>query len=85
VTLGEDHATPRPAVGAARADGLRPRPEPDPAAVALVAAAVDAVWPRPAPPPPVDDAANPAHRAWRFSGRWWSRPVAVRRDRPWIG
>lgn len=19
---------------------------------------------------------------WRFSGRWWSRPVAVRRDRP---
>jgi hypothetical protein len=21
--------------------------------------------------------------AWRFSGRWWRRPVAARRDRPW--
>ena len=21
--------------------------------------------------------------AWRFSGRWWARPVAVRRYRPW--
>jgi hypothetical protein len=20
--------------------------------------------------------------AWRFSGRWWARPVAARRDRP---
>jgi hypothetical protein len=20
---------------------------------------------------------------WRFSGRWWSKPVALRRDRPW--
>lgn len=20
---------------------------------------------------------------WRFSGRWWSKPVPVRRDRPW--
>ncbi len=65
-------------------DGLRPRPAPDPAVVALVAAAVDAAWPRPTPPR-ADDAANPAHRAWRFSGRWWSRPVAVRRDRPWVG
>lgn len=21
--------------------------------------------------------------AWRFSGRWWRRPVAARRERPW--
>ena len=21
--------------------------------------------------------------AWRFSGRWWSRPIAARRVRPW--
>jgi hypothetical protein len=21
---------------------------------------------------------------WRFSGRWWARPVAARRDRPWV-
>lgn len=20
---------------------------------------------------------------WKFSGRWWSKPVALRRDRPW--
>jgi hypothetical protein len=20
--------------------------------------------------------------AWRFSGRWWARPTAIRRDRP---
>jgi len=28
-----------------------------------------------------DGASTPA---WRFSGRWWSRPVASRRDRPWF-
>jgi hypothetical protein len=21
--------------------------------------------------------------AWRFSGRWWARPAATRRERPW--
>jgi hypothetical protein len=21
--------------------------------------------------------------AWRFSGRWWRLPIAVRRERPW--
>jgi hypothetical protein len=20
---------------------------------------------------------------WRFSGRWWNKPVLLRRDRPW--
>jgi hypothetical protein len=20
---------------------------------------------------------------WRFAGRWWTKPVPVRRDRPW--
>jgi hypothetical protein len=28
-----------------------------------------------------DDATRPP--TWRFSGRWWSRPVPVRRFRPW--
>lgn len=60
--------------------GLHPRPEPDAAVVALVAAAVDQVWPRPvAAEPP----APPDHLRWRFSGRWWSRPVPARRERPW--
>ncbi len=23
------------------------------------------------------------HEPWRFSGRWWNKPVPLRRDRPW--
>jgi hypothetical protein len=48
-------------------------------AVAIVAA-VEALWPR-----PVVSAAPPMSRraSWRFSGRWWSVPLPVRRDRPW--
>jgi hypothetical protein len=64
---------------AAAPPGIAPRPEIDPAVLAVIAAAVDQSWPRrvapadPAPPGP----------AWRFSGRWWSKPTAVRRERPW--
>jgi len=54
----------------------------DPAVLAVLAAAVDQVWPRPvavaAEPPP-------GPPAWRFSGRWWSRPETTRRARPWTG
>jgi hypothetical protein len=59
--------------------GLLPRPEPDPLIVAAIAAAVEMTWPRPAPP----DEQDPAHQSWRFSGRWWMKPTALRRDRPW--
>ena len=48
--------------------------------LAAIVAAVELTWPRPvvvAPP------AEPPTPAWRFSGRWWSRPVVARRDRPW--
>jgi hypothetical protein len=47
---------------------------------AAIVAALEALWPRPviAAAPP----SRPAN-AWRYSGRWWSRPVAARRDRPW--
>jgi len=54
----------------------------DPAVLAVLAAAVDQAWPRPvvvAEPPP----AGPP--AWRFSGRWWTRPETTRRDRPRTG
>ncbi len=46
---------------------------------AAIVAAIEALWPRPVvvPEPP----RRPS--AWRFSGRWWSRPVPARRDRPW--
>jgi hypothetical protein len=58
------------------------RPEPDPVVLALVASAADQVWSRPIV---LGDEADPAHRVWRFSGRWWSKPTPLRRERPWSG
>jgi hypothetical protein len=55
------------------------RPTPSDEEAVAIAAAVEALWPRPvvvvesAPPP----------NAWKFSGRWWTRPVPARRDRPY--
>jgi hypothetical protein len=48
--------------------------------LAAIVAAVEAAWPRPAA------VAGPPDRpaAWRFSGRWWAKPIPVRRDRPWV-
>jgi hypothetical protein len=46
---------------------------------AAIVAAVEALWPRPV----VErEQAPPTRSAWRFSGRWWSRPIPIRRDRP---
>lgn len=49
--------------------------------VAAIVSAVDAVLSRPV----VIDAEPESVTSppWRFSGRWWTRPVAARRDRPW--
>jgi hypothetical protein len=58
---------------------LRPRPDIDPAVLSAITATVQLAWPRPAPP----DEHDPVHDAWRFSGRWWHKPVPLRRDRPW--
>lgn len=54
------------------------RPTPTDEELAAIVAAVEMSWPRPVvlsttpkgPPP------------WRFSGRWWRLPVALRRERP---
>ena len=54
----------------------------DPAVLAALAAAVDQVWPRPVV---VVDEQPIGPPAWRFSGRWWTRPATTRRDRPWTG
>jgi hypothetical protein len=62
--------------------GIARRPEIEPEVLAVLAAAVDQAWPRPRLTVPVESAGPPA---WRFSGRWWSRPATVRRDRPWAG
>jgi hypothetical protein len=56
---------------------IRPTPTED-EAIAIVAA-VDAAWPRAVV---VADPEASVPR-WRFSGRWWTKPIAARRDRPW--
>jgi hypothetical protein len=58
---------------------LLPRPMPSPEVMAAIAAAAQLVWPQPAAP----DAQDPVHDTWRFSGRWWAQPAAMRRARPW--
>jgi hypothetical protein len=55
-------------------------PGPTPQQLAAIAAAVELVWPRPVVVAP--DAPRQSD-AWRFSGRWWTRPVVQRRERPW--
>ena len=60
---------------------LAPRISPAPTdeeAVAIVAA-VEAMWPRGVM---LVESDEPRTAAWRFSGRWWSRPLPQRRDRP---
>ena len=54
----------------------------DPEVLAVLASAVDQVWPRPVVVVPEPATGPPA---WRFSGRWWTRPATTRRDRPWTG
>ncbi len=49
--------------------------------MAAIVAAYEALHPKIVVVAGDDDAAAPP--AWRFSGRWWSRPVPVRRVRPW--
>lgn len=62
---------------------IRPtiRPVPTDEEAAAVAAAVQALWPQ-----PVAEAEPVGRRrsGWRFSGRWWSVPLPIRRDRPWV-
>lgn len=52
--------------------------EPSDDEVAAIVAAIEVTWPR-----PVATAAEPVLPRWRFSGRWWTKPVPLRRQRPW--
>lgn len=54
------------------------QPSPSDDEVVAIMAAMEVLWPRPV----VADDASGRSTAWRFSGRWWARPIAVRRDRP---
>lgn len=53
---------------------------PSAAVLAVIAAAVDQVWPRPVAE--VVTGPDQDRASWRFSGRWWSRPMLLRRERP---
>jgi len=57
-------------------------PAPSEEEVVAIMAAYEALWPKAVMLGA--EVANPAGEAsrWRFSGRWWSKPVALRRDRP---
>jgi len=46
--------------------------------VAAIVAAIELSWPRAAAA-----AEREAPLRWRFSGRWWTKPVPLRRNRPW--
>jgi hypothetical protein len=47
--------------------------------VAAIVAAIDALWPRPAR---FESAPVGRVPTWRFSNRWWNKPLAIRRERP---
>jgi len=53
---------------------------PSPEEVAAIIAAAEVLWPR--APQEAALAVDPTE--WRFSGRWWSKPHAVQRTRPWV-
>lgn len=55
--------------------GITPAPTDEEAAA--IVAAVEGAWPRAAV---VGE--TPVQR-WRWSGRWWSKPVPLSRRRPW--
>jgi hypothetical protein len=46
--------------------------------VAAIVSAIELSWPEAVV---VDEPDEPTR--WRFSGRWWTKPIALRRDRPW--
>jgi hypothetical protein len=54
-------------------------PLPSDEEVAAIVAAVEVLWPK-----PVFVESSPVSRVptWRFSNRWWVKPLPSRRDRP---
>lgn len=57
---------------------LRITPDPSDEEAAAIVAVVEGAWPRAAAP-----LAGDTTPRWRWSGRWWSRPIPQRRNRPW--
>jgi hypothetical protein len=65
---------------AARSAHMTVSPAPSDDEVAAIIAAAEALWPKPVPAP---SGWSPRNTSWRFSNRWWARPLPARRDRPW--
>jgi hypothetical protein len=79
----QDPAAQVPGAEAAAVDpatGLRLRPAMPADVLAAVTAAVQQLTSGGPPPAPPDDS---SYLAWRFSGRWWHRPLPTRRERPY--
>ena len=57
--------------------GLEISPAPSEEEAAAIVAALELSWPRAAP-----GGAAEAGPRWRFSGRWWIKPVPTGRARP---
>jgi hypothetical protein len=55
-------------------------PTPTDEEAAAISAALVVAWPRPTRADEPETGADPR---WRFSGRWWNRPIPVARQRPW--
>jgi hypothetical protein len=53
-------------------------PAPTDEEAAAIVAAIEVAWPRAGAPSLEDDESR-----WRWSGRWWTKPIPLRRDRPW--
>lgn len=57
---------------------LRITPDPSDEEVAAILAAIEVATPRAGAPAPTAEMPR-----WRWSGRWWTRPIPQRRVRPW--
>ena len=57
---------------------LQITPDPTDEEVAAIVASVEVAWPRAGSAETTVDAPR-----WRWSGRWWSKPIPARRNRPW--
>jgi hypothetical protein len=59
-------------------DPVQITPEPTVEEVAAIVAALETARPRGGGPVPRTEPPR-----WRWSGRWWSKPIPARRVRPW--
>jgi hypothetical protein len=56
-------------------------PRPSDEEVAAMVGAMEVLWPKSVI---AAESASRQRSAWKFSGRWWSQPLPLRRARPWM-